>query len=167
MDECCQRLLARNGSSEVGVTVRQHLWRRAWGTPYRGHEPGAAAVEFALVVPLLLMLVFGIIDFGVLMHRNTLLDNAAREGVRAASLGRSESDVRAVVQAALPGASVTVTVSCLKPDGSACASYAADAASGGTAVVRVDYAHHWLTPVGPMFGGSTRNLTQTSRMRIE
>ena len=61
--------------------------RRPARAPRGQRERGAAAVEFALVVPLLLLLLFGIVDFGFLLNRNTVLANAAREGVRAASLG--------------------------------------------------------------------------------
>jgi Flp pilus assembly protein TadG len=45
-------------------------------------DDGAAAVEFALVVPLLLVLVFGIIDFGILFGQNLSLNNAARDAGR-------------------------------------------------------------------------------------
>jgi Flp pilus assembly protein TadG len=46
-------------------------------------EKGAALVEFAMVVPLLLLLVFGIIEFGVMIFDTTMLTNASREGARA------------------------------------------------------------------------------------
>jgi Flp pilus assembly protein TadG len=140
------------------------------GRPARSRsQRGAAAVEFALLVPLLLMLVFGIVDFGFMMNRNTMLANAAREGVRAASLGGTADEVTATVERALPAMAggVTVTVSCLKPDGAACPSYSTGAVSGGTAVVDVDYDYHWVTPVGEVFSGETQHLSQTSRMRIE
>ena len=45
-------------------------------------DDGAAAVEFALVVPLLLALAFGIIDFGILFGQNLSLNNAARDAGR-------------------------------------------------------------------------------------
>ena len=45
-------------------------------------EDGASAVEFALVVPLLLMLFFGIISFGIILAQNMALNNGAREGAR-------------------------------------------------------------------------------------
>jgi Flp pilus assembly protein TadG len=137
--------------------------------PLSKSERGAAAVEFALLVPLLMMLVFGIVDFGYMMNRNTMLANAAREGVRAASLGATADEVTATVEHALTkmDGEVTVTVSCLKPDGVACSAYSADAASGGTAAVDVDYDYHWVTPAGEIFGGETQHLSQTSEMRIE
>lgn len=60
----------------------------------RDRKRGAAIVEFAVVLPLLLILLFGIIEFGwVFMVRQTLT-NAAREGVRVAVLQTAtETDV--------------------------------------------------------------------------
>lgn len=45
-------------------------------------EKGQALVEFALVLPILLMLLCGIIDFGWLYYNQITLNNAAREGAR-------------------------------------------------------------------------------------
>lgn len=50
-------------------------------------QKGAAAVEFAVILPLLLALVIGIIDFGHLFWHQCALTNAAREGVREAVKG--------------------------------------------------------------------------------
>ena len=46
------------------------------------NEKGQALVEFALVLPVLLMLLCGIIDFGWLYYNQITLNNAAREGAR-------------------------------------------------------------------------------------
>jgi Flp pilus assembly protein TadG len=46
-------------------------------------ERGAAAVEFAIVLPLLCMLLFGIIEFGFLLYDQAMITNASREGARA------------------------------------------------------------------------------------
>ena len=58
--------------------------------PIRGlrirSERGAELVEFALVLPLLLVLIGGIVDFGFLFQRYEVVTNAAREGARLASL---------------------------------------------------------------------------------
>ena len=48
------------------------------------HESGAAAVEFALVVPVLLLIVFGIFNFGFLFSQQLTLNNGVREGDRRA-----------------------------------------------------------------------------------
>lgn len=46
------------------------------------HESGQSLVEFALVLPILLALLCGIIDFGWLYYNQITLNNAAREGAR-------------------------------------------------------------------------------------
>ena len=49
-------------------------------------ERGAALVEFALALPLLLVVIAGIVDFGFTFQRYEIITNAAREGARMASL---------------------------------------------------------------------------------
>jgi Flp pilus assembly protein TadG len=56
-------------------------------TPARsGRERGAAAVEFALVLPVLLLLVLGAIDWGWYFYLREVVTNAAREGARVGSV---------------------------------------------------------------------------------
>lgn len=52
----------------------------------RDREVGASIVEFALVVPLLMMLVFGIMEFGIAMAQKATVASAAREGARFGSV---------------------------------------------------------------------------------
>jgi Flp pilus assembly protein TadG len=67
-------------------------------------QSGASAVEFAIVLPLLVVLVFGIIEFGLAFGRIQGMQAAAREGARLASLGRdvTAADVQARALASLP-----------------------------------------------------------------
>jgi hypothetical protein len=61
----------------------------------RRGDQGAAAVEFALVLPVLLLIIFGIIDFGRMLNAQITLTEAAREGARAAAiLGKSAGEDR-------------------------------------------------------------------------
>jgi hypothetical protein len=46
-------------------------------------QKGGAAVEFAFVLPLLLIFVFGIIEFSILFYNKAMMTNASREGARA------------------------------------------------------------------------------------
>jgi Flp pilus assembly protein TadG len=46
-------------------------------------QRGGALIEFAIVLPLLLLLVGGIVDFGILFYNKQVLTNASREGARA------------------------------------------------------------------------------------
>ena len=52
----------------------------------RNAERGSAAVEFALMLPVLVVLVFGIAEFGRIYHVQTTISGAAREGVRSMAL---------------------------------------------------------------------------------
>lgn len=51
---------------------------------------GMAMVELVIILPILLMLLFGIVEFGVLFGRWQTLSNAAREGARTAVVFRSD-----------------------------------------------------------------------------
>ncbi len=46
-------------------------------------QNGGAAVEFALILPLLIVLLFGIVEFGLLLYNKQIITNASREGARA------------------------------------------------------------------------------------
>ncbi|KAB7741872.1 hypothetical protein GA707_16800 [Nostocoides sp. F2B08] len=50
-------------------------------------ESGAAAVEFAILLPILIIILGGIIDVGRLLYYDITASNAAREGVRMVALG--------------------------------------------------------------------------------
>jgi Flp pilus assembly protein TadG len=133
-------------------------------------DRGAAAVEFALVVPILLVVLFGIIDFGFAINRYAIVNNAAREGVREASLGATEAEIRAAVARGMSdlGGTFNITVACKKKDSTTCTSWNAGQESGGVAEVTVDFTHDWITPVGDIVGaGGDFHLAKTSRMRIE
>lgn len=137
-------------------------------------QRGAAALEFALIVPILVSLVFGIADFGWAINRDTLVNNAAREGAREGSLNPDATAIVNTVRQSLSqveaiGTSpsvITVTVACRKPDETACTSFATDAVSGGTVIVTVALNHSWITPVGSTFSDSI-TLSKSVEMRIE
>jgi Flp pilus assembly protein TadG len=107
-------------------------------------DRGAAAVELAFVLPVLLLIAFGMIDFGRLLHARITLTEAAREGARAVALGESTDAAKArAVRAAgsmtskpLPtAADVQVT-----PCGAG--------ADPGAATVTVHHTFHFVTPFG-------------------
>jgi Flp pilus assembly protein TadG len=45
-------------------------------------QNGGAAVEFAIILPLLIALLFGIVEFGLLLYNKQIITNASREGAR-------------------------------------------------------------------------------------
>lgn len=140
-------------------------------TMRRWRDRGAAAVEFAFIVPVLVILIFGSIEFGLAVQARTMLGNAAREGVRVGSLtangdSTSEAQVKTAVDTALAGVSGThtTTVSCATPAGVACT---IGAKSNGNNVVTVTVVLNYTGVTGMFPQLTNTTLTASSYMRIE
>jgi Flp pilus assembly protein TadG len=69
---------------------------------------GQAAVEFALVLPFLLVMLIGIVEFGRAWNQHQVITDAARESARAASLwgATTEADVKKVATDAMAAAGI-------------------------------------------------------------
>lgn len=85
--------VVRNVHEDAGVSLRRHLsstvhranrqFSNRWPPmPGRMNQRGAAAVEFALLLPVLIILLFGMIEFGIALSRQQVLATASREGAR-------------------------------------------------------------------------------------
>ncbi|MCM6761608.1 pilus assembly protein [Rathayibacter sp. ZW T2_19] len=61
-------------------------------------EKGAVALEFALVLPILMVILVGIIEFSLLFTAQTTLTNAAREGARSMALHNDPARARSAVK---------------------------------------------------------------------
>lgn len=46
------------------------------------HQKGAQAVEFALVLPFMILIMFAVLDFGILVYNKAIITNASREATR-------------------------------------------------------------------------------------
>lgn len=68
-----------------------------------GREHGAVAVEFALLAPVLIMLLLGIMEFGRAYNAQVTLSSAAREGVRVMAIGNNPTAARAAAKNAATG----------------------------------------------------------------
>jgi Flp pilus assembly protein TadG len=77
--------------------------------PPAADDSGAAAVEFALLVPLLMLILLGIIDFGRAFNIQQTLTQAAREGVRGYALNATTNPTLATQNAAVGVSGVTVS----------------------------------------------------------
>jgi Flp pilus assembly protein TadG len=146
------------------LKIRWSRWRS---------EDGAQLVEFALVLPLLLLVVLGIAEFGFIFQRYEVLTNAAREGARIAVLpGYSDADVQARVAAYVTAGRVPTTGT--NPN-VAVTSVPIPTTPGGPVLtgkrVTVTYTHSYmfLTGIGSWFGASytTVPLIAVSEMRTE
>jgi Flp pilus assembly protein TadG len=145
-----------------------------WGTIKPGSNRGVAAIEFAIVLPLFLLISMGIIEFSVLLYDKAMITNASREGARAGILFRTPLsppvDVEAVVNnylqknplISLGGGGNSATVETARP-----------VISGGKHIrVTVRYAYQFLIfpNVSGLFGGAITGpiqLVAESVMRME
>ncbi len=133
-------------------------------------ERGSQLIEFALVFPMLLLVMLGIIDFGFLFQRYEVLTNAAREGARVAVLpGYNATDVQNRVSQYLTAGGLTGTVTVPTP-------VTANVNIGGSCMtlttVTVSYPHTYLFlgPIVGLLGGSgftNKTLQATASMRNE
>jgi Flp pilus assembly protein TadG len=81
-------------------------------------DRGAAMVEFAIIAPLLLLVVFGIIEFGRAYNAQNSLTHAAREGAREYAITQDPVAGEAAAKAAatsLDSSQITVTLSACDP----------------------------------------------------
>lgn len=89
-------------------------------TSRAGRQRGLAAVEFGLIAPVVMILLFGTVEFGLALWRKMILTNAVREGARkgvvATTPRKTTSEIQTVVTTYLTGvgwdatqAAVTVT----------------------------------------------------------
>jgi hypothetical protein len=78
----------------------------------RCSDDGAAAVEFALVVPLLVLILFGIISYGMMLSLRQTLSQAAAEGARAAAVTFVMDEKKPEAIIAVSGALESFDVSC-------------------------------------------------------
>lgn len=139
-------------------------------------DRGAAAVEFALLLPLLVLLIFGMIDFGRAINAQITLTQAAREGARVLALPGgttvgSDGQPAYVDRVIAAGNGLGLTASNVTdlPDTSTPPETGCPSGSGNTgddAVVKVTYTFTFITPVGSIFG-PTKTLTAEGVMPCE
>jgi Flp pilus assembly protein TadG len=137
---------------------------------FRHRARGQSLAEFALVLPLILLMFMGIVDLGRAVLAYNTLSNAARDGARVAivdqtvNAGIEAGAQRAADQATTlgvdPAADVDVTYT--KPDGASCP----DHSVGCTATVTVRFEYSAITPViGNIVG--TIDLEAATAMTVE
>jgi Flp pilus assembly protein TadG len=129
----------------------------------RFDERGAAAVEFGIILPLLMLILFGIIEFGMIMYSREVITNASREGARTgivqATVKPTTGEIQTVVTNYLTGTgvdpnAVTITIA------------GAGLTAPNTLNVTVTYPYNFFAP-GVLGLGNTINLTGQTVMRHE
>lgn len=128
-------------------------------------EDGQAMVEFALILPIFLLILCGIIDFGWLFYNQLSLNNACREGARYAVVHTAENaDTQAIINhientstTVFANDGVDITVEYTSP---------ADPTSGDIKVnMQADIS--FFTPVLSSILGKEKTITSTVIMKVE
>ena len=131
-------------------------------------DAGSELIEMALVTPILLLLVFGIVDFGFMFQRYVVLTNAAVEGARVATMpGYNAGDAQARVISYAAGGGIQGAVNPVVTP------VTLPGIDGGTwpgmqVTVTHVYTFQYIAPIATLVGGSTAanvTLTASSTMR--
>jgi Flp pilus assembly protein TadG len=138
--------------------------------PDRGSESGQAIIELAFALPLLLVIVMGIFDFGLMFQRFEVVTNAAREGARVGVLpSYSTADAKARAQQYLTSGGLTSSATinaAVAP-----VSFGSPLKTVNQITVTVQYVHNYvfIGPILNLFGGSLGSVTLqgVSTMRVE
>lgn len=134
----------------------QNVSRRS-ERPRTTREAGAVAVEFALILPIFLVLVLGIAEMGRAFNIQVSLTQAAREAARYAAIHNAEStysaaSAKAAGVAAAPSVALTAAnVGVSYSSGSVCT-------TTGNAVVTVTYSTPWMTGFPSLIPGMPATL---------
>ena len=129
-------------------------------------EKGQALVEFALLVPIFLILLFAIVDFGMGFHSWITVTNSAREGARLGAVAGTEQQIidRVHDTATLINEDTNMNVVVTNAQG----------LPGESVVVQVDYDYDLITPLASLVAflsgdiiGPTLELSSTAEMRLE
>jgi len=117
-------------------------------------------VEFAIILPILVLIIFGIIEFGLLMNSYIVIQAASREGARIGIVGGTDEDILDSVYTAASNLDINrINVNINPNEGSR--------KPGDTLTVQVEYDYDILMPViSNLLGDSIRLRAKTS-MRVE
>lgn len=127
-------------------------------------ENGQSMLEFALVLPILLVLVCGIIDFGWLFYHQSELNNCAREGARFAIVNTGKTDRIPLIQNKVN----SVASSSVKPITIAITYSNVQTPLLGDVTLRLSSNIRVLTPVLGIFAqGQQIELTAKATMKVE
>ncbi len=121
---------------------------------------GQAAVELALILPVLVLLLLGMLQVGIVLEDYLQLQQAVEQGARAASLGAADAAIQQTVDGAAPSlipSALTVTVT----------PAASDRQSGTDVTVQGSYSISVSIPLlSPLLGGGLE-ISSQSVMRME
>lgn len=144
---------------------------------------GQSLVEFALIAPMFLILIFGIIDFGMGLRAYITVSQATREGARSAAIGMAPGTFTAGGAGDCNGSTNTTVVGkvCSTMDSlglsnltEVTVTYPDGVAPGRSVRVHAEYEYDYITPLSAVVGfftggalGDSVTVSSTTDMRLE
>ena len=124
------------------------------------NQKGQALVELAIILPILLMLVMGILQFGMMLNSYLTIENAAREGARAGIIGSSDAEIQNLIISTSPSLNPkNLTVSITPTE--------INRKSGNTLTVKVTYNYDLIVPIISSLFNNMVVLNGQTSMRVE
>jgi Flp pilus assembly protein TadG len=121
---------------------------------------GQSLVETALVLPIILLILMGIIDFGMMFNNYLVVSNASREGARNAAVGATDTEIAAIVDNVASTLDTSRIIVEILPSET-------ERKKGDEVKVTVKYEYQLLTPMISALLPNPINLTGTTVMRTE
>ena len=123
-------------------------------------QKGQAVVETALILPIIILILTGIIDFGLMFNNYLVITNASREAVRNAAIGATDSEIQSLVvnmTTSLDASKLSTTI------------YPSQALrkKGDEVVVTIEYDNALFTPVISAIIPNPMHLKSKTIMRME
>ncbi|MGE5629005.1 MAG: TadE/TadG family type IV pilus assembly protein [Solirubrobacterales bacterium] len=128
------------------------------------NEKGQAAVEFALVLPFLILLICGVIDFGRILYTANTLTGACERAARYASINptKTDTDVRDYIYSILPAGFDTTNINDVNADPDPTRT------SNTTVTVTFTYEMDYVTPfIKNLLSSDFKTLSFSSACRVE
>lgn len=123
-------------------------------------EKGQSLVEFAMILPILLLLLFGIMEFGRVFSTGLIMNHVAREGVRRGVTGASDSEIVQIIENSSPTLDPARLAININPE-------QALRIRGQELTVQVSYPVRIIAPFISVITGETVSVSGCSVMRIE
>ncbi|MCG7344135.1 pilus assembly protein [Sporosarcina sp. ACRSL] len=123
-------------------------------------QRGQALVEAAFIIPILLILLFGITDFGRVFHAYLTLDHAGREAARVATVGAEDTEIAARIEQATSSLNKDKVTHTISPSGKS------NRPSGSEVTITLKYSIDLLMPLISHLSGPIE-LENKTVMRVE
>lgn len=123
-------------------------------------QTGQALIEFVILLPILILIVMAILEFGMMLNSYLAINNAAREGARLGIIGSTDAQIQRAITSTSPSLTAGDLTINITP------SYGTRK-SGDTLTVTVMYNYHVIDPIISSLINNIVILNAQTSMRVE